>query len=62
MRRERDNMSLKLTAMSGLSASTYSCGGDGSRLGRGGDASTFGAFDGGGAFEKNFKIPFFFFS
>jgi hypothetical protein len=31
------------TAMSGLSASTYSWGGEGSRFGRGGEASTAGA-------------------
>lgn len=45
--------------MSGLSARTYSCGGEGSRFGRGGDSGAFGAADGAGAFEKNLRIPFF---
>jgi hypothetical protein len=47
------------TAMSGLSASTYSWGGEGSRFGRGGDASTAGASVGLGTLEKNLRIPFF---
>jgi hypothetical protein len=45
--------------MSGLSARTYSWGGEGSRFGRGGEASlTFDAA-GGGALGKNFNIPSF---
>lgn len=49
-----------LTARSGLSARTYSCGGEGSLFGRGGEASTlaWGALR--GALEKNFRIPSFF--
>lgn len=50
---------MKHTAISGLSAKTYSCGGDGSLFGRGGDASTLRAADGFGAFEKNLRIPSF---
>lgn len=42
--------------MSGLSAKTYSCGGEGA-LFRGGDASL--AISPLGAFEKNLSIPFF---
>jgi hypothetical protein len=49
-----------LTAISGLSASTYSWGGEGSRFGRGGDASTLDSELGRGALEKNFRIPSFF--
>lgn len=50
----------RLTAMSGLSANTYSCGGEGSRFGRGGEASTLGFADEvGGALEKNLRIPSF---
>lgn len=48
-----------LTARSGLSARTYSCGGEGSLFGRGGEASTlaWGALR--GALEKNLRIPSF---
>jgi hypothetical protein len=46
--------------MSGLSANTYSWGGEGSRLGRGGEASTLGLLVGRGALEKNLRIPSFF--
>jgi len=46
--------------MSGLSAKTYSWGGEGARCFRGGDASTLGAAAGRGAFEKNLRIPSFF--
>lgn len=52
-------INLVLTAMSGLSASTYSWGGEGSRFGRGGDASTLDSELGRGALEKNFRIPSF---
>jgi hypothetical protein len=46
------------TAMSGLSANTYSWGGDASLLGRGGD-SILVAGAGLGALEKNLRIPSF---
>ncbi len=49
-----------LTAMSGLSERTYSCGGLGSLLTRGGEAAlTLAVSEAGGAFEKNFKMPSF---
>lgn len=49
----------ELTARSGLSARTYSCGGESSLFGRGGEASTlaWGALR--GALEKNLRIPSF---
>ena len=40
--------------MSGLSARTYSCGGDGDLLRGGGDGSLGGCFD---SLGKNFKMP-----
>lgn len=43
-----------LTAISGLSARTYSCGGDGERLRGGGDGSLGGCSD---SFGKNFRMP-----
>lgn len=43
--------------MSGLSANTYSWGGDGSRFRGGGDGS-FGAMSSLGTLEKNLSIPF----
>jgi hypothetical protein len=46
--------------MSWLSARTYSCGGEGSLFGLGGEASFGGCAEGGGTFEKNFNIPFCF--
>lgn len=46
--------------MSGLSAKTYSCGGEGSLSGGGGDESAFLFL--GLTLEKNFSIPPFFFS
>lgn len=49
-----------LTATSGLSAKTYSCGGDGSRLGRGGDSAFGLEVAAGAALEKNLRIPSFF--
>jgi hypothetical protein len=45
--------------MSGLSANTYSWGGDGSLFARGGDFGALGAAPGLGAFEKNLRIPSF---
>lgn len=48
-----------LTAISVLSANTYSCGGEGSRFGRGGEASLGAALDLAGTFEKNLRIPSF---
>ncbi len=51
--------------MSGLSAKTNSCGGEGSRFGLGGEGGARAAFDAfflAGAFEKNLRIPSFFFS
>jgi hypothetical protein len=45
--------------MSGLSASTYSCGGDGALSGGGGE-SAFEAFATGSTFEKNRRMPSFF--
>jgi hypothetical protein len=51
-----------LTEISGLSARTYSCGGEGSRGGGGGEASTLGTFGLVGTFEKNLRIPSFFLS
>lgn len=50
--------------MSGLSDRTYSCGGEGSLSGGGGDESSFLGFSVflGLTFEKNFSIPPFFFS
>lgn len=47
--------------MSGLSARTNSCGGEGARCFLGGD-SILGAVPGCGAFEKNLRIPSFFFN
>ena len=49
--------------MSGLSAKTYSCGGEGSLSGGGGDESAFLGFSVLGlTLEKNFSIPPFFLS
>lgn len=50
--------------MSGLSDKTYSCGGEGSLSGGGGDESAFLGFSVvlGLTLEKNFRIPPFFFS
>jgi hypothetical protein len=47
-----------LTAMSGLSANTYSCAGDGDRLRGGGEGSRFGMASPFGTLWKNFRIPF----
>jgi hypothetical protein len=51
--------SCRLTAISGLSANTYSWGGEGSLSGGGGEVG-WGAGAAGTAFEKNRKMPSFF--
>jgi hypothetical protein len=51
------------TAISGLSARVDICSGEGSRLRRGGgDISTRGTASDLGTFEKNLRIPSFFFN